>query len=79
MDEQTSKLEQAKADYIDKKKRLALLDVGIDYNDVSTYVKYIDATSNAEIKRQAAEIAADIDQHNTADAYIDNRTWKPFG
>jgi len=78
MDDKTKELEQAKADYLDKQKRLALLDVGIDYNDVSIYVKYINATSNAEIKQQAAEIAADIDQHNTADAYIDNRTWKPF-
>jgi len=78
MDDNTNKLEQVKEDYIDKQRRLALLDVGIDYNDVSTYIKYINATSDAEIKRQAAEIAADIDQHNTADAYIDNRTWKPF-
>lgn len=79
MDDKAKELEQIKADYIDKQRRLALLDAGIDYNDVSTYVKYIKATSNAEIKQQAAEIAADINQQSQlADVYIDKHVWKPF-
>ena len=80
MDEQTSKLEQAKADYLDKQKRLALLDAGISYNDVSTYVKYVKATSNAEIKQQAEELAQDISAHNTArfDTHHDKRTLTLF-
>lgn len=79
MDKQTSKLEKVKAGYIEKLKKVRLLDAGIDYDDVDTYVKYIDADSEKEIERQANELADDINkQSQFSDVYIDNRTWKPF-
>lgn len=79
MDKQTSKLEQAKADYIEKLKKVKLLDAGIDYDDVDRYIKYIDADSEEEINRQANELADDINQQSQlADVYIDEHVWKPF-
>lgn len=79
MDDKTKELEQAKSDYLTKLKKVKLLEAGIDYNDVDVYIKYINAEDEKEIERQAAEIVADIKQHNTAtDVYIDDRAWKPF-
>lgn len=78
MDDKTKELEQAKEEYIDKQRRLALLDAGIDYNDVGTYIKYIKATSNDDIKKEAEEIVADINGHVYVDAYQDSRVWNPF-
>ena len=78
MSDKTKELEQTKANYIEKQKRLALLDAGISYDDVSAYVKYITATSNDGIKKEAEEIVADINGHYFADVYQDSRVWRPF-
>ena len=52
--------------YVSKLKKLALLDAGIDYSDLSTYEKYLTSNDEQEIKQQAEELAADISAHNTA-------------
>lgn len=75
----SGKLEQAKANYIEKLKRVKLIEAGIDYNDVSTYVKYISATSKDGIKKEAEEIVADINQQTQfSDGYQAPRSWNPF-
>lgn len=79
MDDKTKELEQVKADYLTKVKQVALIEAGIDFNDVDVYIKYINADDEKEIERQASEIVADIERRNTAtDVYIDDRVWKPF-
>lgn len=82
MDDKTKELEQVKADYLTKVKQVALIEAGIDFNDVDVYIKYINADDEKEIERQASEIVADIKQHNTAqDGYGDlgdNTVWRPF-
>ncbi|MDY0409967.1 hypothetical protein ACFFIS_04745 [Virgibacillus soli] len=75
----SKKLTQARADYTDKLKRLKLLEAGVDYNDVDTYVKYLASDDEKEIEKEAQAIVADIKQQSTAtDVYHDERTWKPF-
>lgn len=75
----SGKLEQAKANYIEKLKRVKLIEAGIDYNDVSTYVKYINAVNSDEIDREVAEIVADINQQTQfSDGYQAPRSWNPF-
>lgn len=59
-------LEELKREYTEKYKRLALLDCGIDYTDIDTYVKYLTSDDEKQIKQQAEELAQDIDAHNTA-------------
>lgn len=79
MDDKTKELEQVKADYLTKVKQVALIEAGIDFNDVDVYIKYINADDEKEIERQASEIVADIERRNTAtNVYIDDRVWKPF-
>jgi len=75
----SDKLEQARAEYIDKLRKLKLLEAGVDYGDVDVYVKYLQADNADELEQEAAAIVADIKQQSTVqDAYIDERIWKPF-
>lgn len=75
-----NKLEQAKADYLTKLKKVKLAEAGIDdYNDLDVYVKYINADSEEEIEKEAQAIVADIKQQITAtDVHHDPRLWNPF-
>lgn len=74
------KLEQAKAEYIDKLKRLKLAQAGVSYDDIDTYVKYLTADKEKEIEQQAKAIVADIKKEDSfGDVYVDDRVWKPFG
>jgi len=73
------KLEQAKTQYIDKLKKTKLAELGVDFNDLDVYVKYINADDEAGIEKEARTIVSDIKKQNTAtDVYHDSRTWKPF-
>ena len=75
----SDKLEQAKTEYIDKLKRVKLLEAGVDYSDVDVYVKYLQAEDEEEIEEEAQAIVADIKQHSTVqDTYIDERVWRLF-
>jgi len=80
MDEIKEKLDAAKADYIEKLKRLALLEAGVDYSDVDNYVKYLTADNEEEIAEEAEALAADLKAQNTArtDVYHDRRSFNPF-
>ena len=75
----SEKLEQAKTQYIEKLKKMKLAELGVDFNDLDVYVKYINADDEAGIEKEAQAIVSDIEQQNTAtDVYHDSRTWKPF-
>ena len=72
-------MDELQKTYVSKLKKLALLDAGIDYSDLSTYEKYLTGDDEQEIKRQAEELAQDISAHNTAtDVYHDKRTLTLF-
>lgn len=73
-------LEELKREYAEKYKRLALLENGIDYTDLGTYVKYLTSDDEKQIKQQAEELAQDIDVHNTAKNAVhhDKRTMRLF-
>jgi len=66
--------------YVSKLKKLALLDAGIDYTNLTAYEKYLTGDDEQEIKRQAEELAQDISAHNTAqfDTHHDKRTLTLF-
>lgn len=73
------KLEQTKAEYIDKLKRLKLAQAGFDYSNIDNYVKYLKTDDEKELEKEAEALLADVRQHNTAtDVYIDATAWKPF-
>lgn len=75
----SEKHEQVKAEYIDKLRKVKLLEAGIDMADVDVYTKYINADDEEAIEKQAQALVADIQQQNTAtDVYHDERVWKPF-
>ena len=79
-EEKLTVLEQARADYLDKLRKVKLAEAGVDISDVETYSKYISADKPAEIEAEAQAIVADIKQRNTmADVRHDNRKWNPFG
>ncbi|MFS0614820.1 hypothetical protein [Lederbergia ruris] len=68
-----------KSEYTDKLRRLKLLEAGVEYGQIDTYIKYLTSDSADEIEKQAAELVADIKQQdNYGDVYIDDRTWRPF-
>lgn len=75
-----NKLEQAKADYLTKLKKVKLAEAGIDYNDLNVYVKYINAEDEKEIEKEAQAIVADLKQHNKniGDVRQDDKVWRPF-
>ena len=75
----SEKLDAVKAEYIEKLRKVKLLEAGIPHDSVSVYEKYITAEKPTEIEKQAQEIYADIKQQNTAtDFHIDKRSWNPF-
>ena len=76
----SEKLEQAKADYLTKLKKVKLAEAGIDYNDLDVYVKYINAEDEKEIEKEAQAIVADVKQQNKnfGDVYQDDKVWRPF-
>ncbi|GIN58092.1 hypothetical protein J8TS2_24110 [Lederbergia ruris] len=69
-----------KSEYTDKLRRLKLLEAGVDYGEIDTYIKYLSADKSDEIEKQAAELVADIEQKsNFGDAYCDDKkVWNPF-
>ena len=75
-----NKLEQAKADYLTKLKKVKLAEAGISHNDLNVYVKYINADSAEEIEKEAQAIVADVKQQNKnfGDVYQDDKVWRPF-
>lgn len=76
----SEKLEQARTEYLEKLRKVKLIEAGVDYSDVDIYTKYISADKPADIEKEAREIVADIKQQNTAaDVYQDTRKWNPFG
>lgn len=76
----SEKLEQAKTEYLNKLRKVALAEAGVDISDVETYSKYISADKPAEIEAEAQAIVLDIKQQNTsADVRHDTRKWNPFG
>jgi len=73
------KLEQTKSEYLDKLKRVKLLEAGVDYSDVETYTKYLQSDDEEGIEQEAQAIVADIKQQSTVqDNYIDERVWRVF-
>lgn len=78
MDEQTSKLEQVKAEYIEKMKKVALIEAGFSVDEAGDYIKFIKGDDEEEIERQALDLIADVKQHVTTSAKPNNGTWKPF-
>ena len=75
----SEKLEQARAEYLDRLKRVKLLEAGVDYSDVDVYVKYLQSNEEEEIEQEAAAIVADIKKQSTVqDTYIDERVWRVF-
>lgn len=75
----SEQLNELKSEYTDKLRRLKLLEAGVDYGQIDTYIKYLTSDSADEIEKQAAEIVADIKQQGSfGDVYIDERTWRPF-
>lgn len=75
----SEKLNAKRKEYIEKLKRLKLAEAGVAYDDLDTYVKYLNADSKEEIEKQAQAIVSDIKQHHPAlDSYRNNHIWKPF-
>lgn len=77
MNEQISKLEQAKAEYIAKMKKVALIEAGFSVDEAGDYIKFIKADDEDEIERQAMDLIADVKQHVTT-SKKQNNVWKPF-
>lgn len=72
-------LEQVKKDYLDKLRKVKLIEAGIDINEVDRYVKYVNVDDEQEIEEQANTIAADANRKpNYINQHVDSRTWKPF-
>lgn len=75
----SEKLEQAKIEYLEKLKQVKLIEAGIGLADLGVYTKYISASDEAEIERQAAQLVTDVKQHNSfGDVYRDDKVWRPF-
>lgn len=75
------KLEQARENYLEKLKKVKLVEAGIEYSDADIYAKYVTADKPEEIEKEANEIVADVKKQNTAvtDTHHDKRVWNPFG
>lgn len=78
MDEQTSKLEQVKAEYVEKMKKVALIEAGFSIEEAGDYIKFIKADDEEEIERQAMDLIADVKQHVTTIKKPSKNVWKPF-
>lgn len=81
MTENISELDTVKAEYLTKLKKVALAEAGVSIDLTDIYSKYIDAEDAEGIKKQAQQVASDINrQDGFADPYQDNtsRVWAPF-
>lgn len=78
MEEKLTELEQAKAEYIEKMKKVALIEAGFSVDEAGDYIKFIKADNEDEIERQALELVEDVKQHITTSKKQNNGTWKPF-
>lgn len=80
----SEKLEQAKSEYIEKLKRVKLIEAGVGIDDVDRYIKYIDSTDAETIEQEAQAIVSDINQQDGfGDVYNQlleesKNVWKPF-
>ena len=77
MDDKLKELEQAKTEYIEKMKKVALIEAGFSVDEAGDYIKFIKADDEDEIERQAMDLIADVKQHVTTNK-VRNNTWKPF-
>lgn len=79
-EERLSKLEQLKADYASKLKRLALADAGAAYDDLDRYARYLSADDEESLEKQANSVLSDAKaQDRYADVYdAQARIFKPF-
>lgn len=79
MTDNINELDTVKDEYLSKLKKVTLVEAGVSINDVEIYSKYIDAEDAEGIKKQAQQVASDINQQDSyADAYQDPRVWRPF-
>lgn len=77
MDDKLKELEQAKAEYIAKMKKVALIEAGFSVDEAGDYIKFIKADDEDSIERQALDLIADVKQHVTSNK-PQNNVWKPF-
>ena len=77
MDDKLKELEQAKAEYIEKMKKVALIEAGFSVDEAGDYIKFIKADEVDEIERQALELVEDVKQSVTSNK-PQNNVWKPF-
>lgn len=73
----SEELERIKTEYLEKMKKVALIEAGFPVDEAGDYVKYIKADNEDEIKRQALGLFEDVKQHITPNI-PQNNTWKPF-
>lgn len=78
MEDKLTELEQVKSEYIEKMKKVALIEAGFSINEAGDYIKFIKADDEDEIERQALELVEDVKRHMTTSAKPNNGTWKPF-
>lgn len=78
MEDKTKELKQVKAEYIEKMKKVALIEAGFSIEEAGDYIKFIKADDGDEIERQALELVEDVKQHATTSKKPNNGTWKPF-
>lgn len=77
MEEKLTELERAKAEYIEKIKKVALIEAGFSIDEAGAYIKFIKADEVDEIERQALDLIADVKQSVTSNK-PQNSVWKPF-
>ena len=78
MYDKLKELEQVKAEYVEKMKKVALIEAGFSIDEAGDYVKFIKADDEEEIERQAMDLIADVKQHVTTSKKPNNNVWKPF-
>lgn len=75
----SEKLEQAKSNYLEKLKRVKLLEAGVNHSDVDVYVKYLKSDDEQELEEEAQAIVADINgEDGFGDPSQNRTTWKIF-
>lgn len=75
----SEKLEQAKSNYLEKLKKVKLLEAGVDHSDVDVYVKYLKSDDEQELEEEAQAIVADINgEDGFGDTSQNRTTWKIF-
>lgn len=74
-----NEIETVRDEYLSKLKKVTLVEAGVSINDVDIYLKYIDGEDAEGIKKQAQQVASDINQQDSyADPQQDPRVWRPF-